>query len=114
MDSNWRHTKSITYKRSHVEFTCTDDQKERLESELKATGLVVEVKITDPKSDDHAIPIEQNPLNASDAPSPQHESLPLKGIVLTYYRLLNYHVSVVIVYMQRYQRFKLKSYPNDC
>ena len=82
MDSNRRRTKLIAYKRSHVEFTCTDDRKERLESELKATGLVVDVKILDSTSGDHAVILEQgNPLNASDSSSPQHESLPLKGIM---------------------------------
>ena len=76
MDSNRRNTRSITYKLSHVEFTCTDDQKERLESELKATSLVVDVKITDTKSDDHAIAIEQNPLCLLyTSPSPRDATL---------------------------------------
>ena len=39
-----RDSKSVTYKRNHVKFMCTNDEEARLIKELRATGLVVDVK----------------------------------------------------------------------
>ena len=36
--------KSVVYKHNHVTFTCTSDEEARLLKELKATGLVVDIK----------------------------------------------------------------------
>ena len=36
--------KSVVYKRNHVTFKCTNDEEARLMKELKATGLVVDIK----------------------------------------------------------------------
>ena len=62
-----QNLKSLSYVRNHVEFTCTDDQKDRLERELKATGRVVDIKIVSKSDTEQKV-------------KPQHESIQLKGI----------------------------------
>ena len=72
----------IAAKRSHVKFTCTNEQQENLERELKATGIVVGIKTS--LCNDEATVIEQNnPQSDSHLPKvipDQHENLPLKGM----------------------------------
>ena len=61
MDSD-QHNKAIECKRSHVEFTCTEEQKKRLERELKATGVVVDIKINDLEKSNSASKCDSPPL----------------------------------------------------